>query len=183
MKQLLGILLTAACLAGCAHVSNPFVRQAPRYAEVPAEALASTATAVETAIANGDREFEPADLEGVIVTDPAVRQAIRTRVVRGELVRMVLDTGFAYEQRSGLLALKPSRDYSKSTTRRERDRHALIVLEENNDRWRIYEGIVEASKFPSRSLSAVQDAFYQARVAAMPAGQKYQDASGDIVAK
>lgn len=183
VKKLLGSLLVALIVSGCANMANPFVRQSPRYEAVPAEALAETARLIEEAVAQGNRDYDPADVDGVVISSPTVHQAIRTRVVRGDLVRMVLDTGFAYEQKGGLLAIKPSREYSKSSTRRERDRHALIVLEENNDRWRIYEGIVEASKFPSRSLSAVQNAFYQARVAAMPTGQKYQDESGEIVVK
>jgi hypothetical protein len=168
---------------GCASMANPFVRQKPRYNEVPVESLQAAAQAIEAAVARGDREAAIPPQEGLALDDPAVAQIIRKRAARSELVSMVLDTGHAHEQRGGLIALKPSRAYREETTRRERDRHALIILEENNDRWLLYEGLVKASNLPSRSLSAVQEAFHEARVANLAAGQRYENADGEITVK
>lgn len=183
MKRI-GLLVAVMLLAqGCASMGNPFVRQKPKYDTVPVEALQTAAQAVEQAVARGDREAEIPVLEGLALDDPTVVQVVRKRAARSALVSMVLDSGHAYEQRGGLVALQPSREYRQATSRRERDRHALIVNEENNDRWLLYERLVKASELPARSLSAVQDAFYRARIETLQPGQRHEDESGEVVTK
>ena len=95
----------------------------------------------------------------------------------------LLSSGFALEQKDGLIAILRSRDYKKATTSDDRDRNALVVMSENANRWSIYEGIVKFSNLSPKSLSAVQDAFFRARVELMESGQKYQDDEGKTVVK
>jgi hypothetical protein len=56
-------------------------------------------------------------------------------------------------------------------------------MSENDNRWTIFEGILKASNFPPRALSAIQETFHEARVASMEPGQKYEDSSGAIQEK
>lgn len=183
MKRMALLFAFALALQGCAGMSNPFVRQKPKYDTVPVEALEAAARDIERAVAAGDRDAAIAPREGLALDDPTVAQVIRKRAARAALVAMVLDTGHAHEQRGGLIAMRPSREYRQGTSRRERDRHALIVIEENNDRWLLYERLVKASGLPSRGLSAVQDAFHRARVEVLAGGHRYENENGEIVAK
>jgi len=175
-------LAIAAVLAGCA-TSNPFVRVAPDYSDVPREALDAVALRVEQAVARGDREPEITGSAGIVLDTPEIKQAIRTRAARAELLSEFLDTGYLCEKRSGLVYVERNGAYKKNTTRAERDRHALLVMGENSNRWTIYEGIVKASNFPPRSLSAVQEAFFKARQSLMKPGQRYENESGETVVK
>ena len=138
---------------------------------------------VESAIAAGERTPALSDTGGVVVNTDSVMQAIRTRAARHELVEGLLQAGYAVQQRSGLIAIQRSKDYKKATTGEERNRHALIVLSENNDRWAIYEGIRKASSFAPSALNAIQDTFYRAQVANMGPGQLYENAEGELTAK
>ena len=106
-----------------------------------------------------------------------------TRAARAALVDQLLSTGFAAEQPNGTITLLRSGEYKKATSARERDKNALVVMSENQNRWTIYEGIVKASNLRAKSLPAVQDAFYKARVELLQAGQKYEDPSGAVVEK
>ena len=118
-----------------------------------------------------------------MVSTDAVRQAIRMRAARATQVAAFLETGHAMEARNGLLHILRTKAYKQATTRRERDRNALLVLGENRDRWALFEGVLEASDLRSRSLSAVQAVWHEARVAAMPDGYKYESPSGEVVCK
>lgn len=180
MKKIALPCLIAFVLAGC-NTANPFTRMAPDYTTVPQDALMRVATEVETVVLAGDPERTVGDDGGVVVSSPAVAQAIRSRALRTELVQNLLDSRYAVEKPNGLIALEGSREYKDATTRRERDRDALVVLSENENRWAIYEGIMKASNFPSKSLSAIQDAFYTARVAQMTQRTGYETPEGDMV--
>ncbi len=56
-------------------------------------------------------------------------------------------------------------------------------MSENADRWTLYEGILKASGWSSRSLGAVQKSFFDARLSLMTSGQKYEDADGNIATR
>lgn len=182
MRRFVALALLVV-LAGCKTMSIPFIHMKPDYAELPADALKSVAQAVEQAVAKGDREAKIADQGGIVVNGEGVKQAIRTRAARAELLDKLLTAGYACEDRNGLVRVVRSKDYRKNTTSRQRDRDALLVMGENNDRWTIYEGVVKDSKLRGGALSAVQDAFHQARVGVLAEGQKYEEASGDVVVK
>jgi hypothetical protein len=155
----------------------------PDYSGVPEETLSQVAMQVESAIAAGERTPALSDTGGVVVTTESILQAIRTRAARRELVDGLLDSGYAVQERSGLIAIQRTKEYKKSTTGEERNRHALIVLSENNDRWAIYEGIRKAGTFAPSALNAIQDTFYRAQVANLASGQHYETPEGEIVAK
>ena len=110
---------------------------------------------------------------GIDVETPAMKQAIRTRAIRFPLLSEMLDAGFAFEDDNGLIAIRRNSAYKKATTSRQRDREAMLVMSENSNRWAIYEGLVEANEWPPRSLSAVQETFFKARVPLMKPGQQH----------
>ncbi len=177
------LLGATALLCGCASVSSIFGHGSPDYANVPADTLKKTAQDIEKAVKDGNRELVLANQNGLTLDTPEIKQAVRTRAARAALLAKLLSTGFAIEQKDGLIAILRSRDYKKATTSEERDRNALLVMSENANRWSIYEGIVKLSNLPSKSLSTVQDAFFRARVDLMVSGQKYQDDDGKTAAK
>ncbi len=174
------ILVTA--LTGCAS-TNAFVRMTPDYTALPREALEDVALRIEQAVARGDREAEIKGTGGIVLDTPEIRQAIRNRAARHALLSEFLDTGYLYEKRSGLVYIQRNSTYKKNTTRAERDRHALLVMGENANRWSIYEGIVKAGNFPPNALSAVQETFFKARLSLMKPSQRYENESGEMVAK
>lgn len=167
----LGLVLVMA-LAGC-KTTNAFVHLKPDYTSLPVENLKTLAAEIEGIVAAGEAEFAVESVGDIRVDVPAIRQAIRTRALRHELVSALLDSGFAREEANGLIAIKRSSAYKKATTSRQRDREAMLVMSENGNRWSIYEGLVEANGWEPRSLSAVQEVFFNARVPLLTSGQEY----------
>jgi hypothetical protein len=183
MKNSLLLGVVVLLVAGCASVANPFTRQEPNFKGLPEESLRAAAHEIEGIVLRGDREANAASREGLSLDSPRIQQAVRTRAARSELVKQLLASGFVYEQRGGLIAIMRSKEYKAATTSRDRDRNALVVLSENQDRWALYEGILEANNFGARNLSAVQSAFAAARRDLLPSGSLYEDDAGAIVAK
>lgn len=177
---LLSILIVTA---GCAGIGTSFIKMRPDYSKVPETELRAAADAIENAVTQGDREPQMAAFAGVVLDTPAIQQAIRTRAARAALVNDLLASGHAYEQQSGTIKISNSREYKRSTTSRERDRNALLVMNENENRWTLYEGILKESNWPAGALGAVQHSFYEARVALLATSYKYEDEQGNIVVK
>lgn len=182
MKRYLLVSIVVAC-GGCVSLGNPFVHIKPNYAKLPAEVMKQVALEIEQAVQKGEREPNIADRDGIVVNTDIIKQAIRTRAARSEIVNVFLDSGHAFEAQNGLISVLRTKDYKKSSTSKQRDRNALLVMSENENRWALYEGIVEASKLPSGSHSAVQAIFHDARIQCMTVGQKYEDAAGNMKAK
>jgi len=180
---LIVVILAGIAGTGCRQTANPLWRMRPQFNAVPKDTLSAVAREVEQAIQSGAREPKIADREGVKINTPEILQAIRTRAARSVLINEFLDTGFAAEHRDGLIYVHLSKEYTKSTKRRQRDRQAYLVKNENDDRWAIYEGLLNANKYGARSLSAIQDIFAEARQQAMTPGQKYQGADGKLLTK
>ena len=170
------LLLLVLGMAGC----HTFVKMKPDYSEVPADALRAVALEIERAVQEGNRQPEIASRDGVLVDGDVVKQAIRTRAARSELVNAFRASGHAWERRNGMLHIIRSEEYKKLGDRHDRDRKALLIYSEEQDRWALYEGIIKDSNFPPRSLGAVQRIFHEARLELMPAGQKYEDAAGNV---
>lgn len=170
-------------LAGCQAVSNPFVHMTPDYSSVPTEAITAVAAAIEAAVASGNRAFTLTDREGLVVTDERVVQAVRTRIARSELITEFMDSGHAWERSNGLIAIQRTREYKRERNRRQKDRDALLIVSENQDRWSIYEGLLKANNLSPRALSAIQEIFYTARIPVLASGHVYEDASGQRVTK
>ncbi len=160
-----------------------FIRITPDYSELPKEELVKTAQYIEEKIWAGEREPDLSKINGINLDTPQIKQAIRTRAVRSELIKDLLDKGFLYEQNGGLMAILRNSAYKRSTTRQQRDKNALIVMGENSDRWALYEGIIKANNYPPKSLSAIQETFYQARTQILQPGHKYQTPDGKIIQK
>lgn len=183
-------LLGAGLMAGCGTLSgagsvmaNPFSHMKPDYSEVPVEAMKVLARRVEEVVVNADGEAVIQGEGNVSIDTPVIRQAIRTRALRHEMLAQFLDTGHVYESKNGLVEIERTRAYKQSGSSRDRDRNALLVLSENENRWQLYEGILKANNLSPRSLSAVQAVFHEARVAVLAPGQRYEDESGAIVSK
>jgi hypothetical protein len=177
------LLAVSGLICGCGTIPLSFGHTAPDYSRVPADALKTAAADIEKAVKDGNRELVLTNHDGLTLNTPGIGQAVRTRAARAQLVAKLLSTGFAVEQKDGLVSVLRSREYKKATTSDERDRNALLVMSENANRWSIYEGIVKSSNLPSKYLGTVQDAFFRARVELLASGQKYQDDAGKTVVK
>jgi hypothetical protein len=174
--------MIAIALAGCQTVRS-FVKTRPDYSELPAEAMRELALEIEQAVQSGNRQATIADRGGIVVSTEGITQAIHTRIVRSTLVNAFRETGHAAEQPNGLVTILRTAEYKKSTTRKERDRNALLIMSENMDRWALYEGVLKASNLSPKALPAIQEIFYRARLESMPENQKYEDESGNIMRK
>ena len=175
MKSIIASAILVLIAAGCS-TTNSLIRLAPDYSELPAENLRSLASTIEEAVTEGDEAPTLATAGEIEVETPAMRQAIRTRAIRYPLLSEMLDAGFAFEGDNGLIAIRRNSAYKKATTSRQRDREAMLVMSENSNRWAIYEGLVEANEWPPRSLSAVQETFFKARVPLLKPGQQHAPA-------
>ncbi|HJP36496.1 MAG TPA: hypothetical protein QF901_10950, partial [Gammaproteobacteria bacterium] len=144
-----GALLFLA--AGCqsfTRVVQPFTSLKPDYTDLPVEDLRTLAMDVEREIAVGNRA---PDIDGhgpLTLDDPAIAQAIRTRAARYELIDAFRSTGFGWEKKDSLISVIRSSAYKKSGTRRSRDRDAMLVMSENDNRWIIYEQLLKVNNLP-----------------------------------
>jgi hypothetical protein len=176
-------------LVGCGSSSIPFVGGGgPFKGTVDFEAidegvLRAFARDVEGAVAAGNREYVLEDSEVLVVNTSAIAQAIKTRAARQELLVEFMDTGFLYEQQGGLVSIIRSGDYGRATTRNERDRNALLVIGENQNRWAVYEGLLKANNLSRKSLPAIRTVFFEARLGLLGSGHYYEDGAGNRVAK
>lgn len=161
--------------SGCGTINKVVPVMKPK---CPRETLQTVAREIEEAVQKGEKEPQIADREGVKVNTPEILQAIRTRAVRSPLVNDFLDTGFASEHANGLIYIQLSKQYNKATKRRQRDRQAYLIKNENDDRWAIYEGLINANHYGSASLNTIQEIFGEARLRTMKPGQQYKDANG-----
>lgn len=173
MKHAITLLAAAAIFSGCA-ATNAFVRMAPDYSELPVEDLKNVARSIEEIAAAGSEEFTVATAGGIVVDTPEILQAVRTRAIRRPLINDFLDSGFGIEEANGLIAVQRSSAYKKATTSGQRDREALLVMSENNNRWTIYEGLLKANNWPPSSLSAIQAIFFEARIPLLTEGQQHE---------
>jgi len=178
-------MAAALCLSlgGCASVRETFVQTMPDFKDLPTDALAAVASELEAAVRAGNREPNLESKDGIILNTPEITQAMRSRAARIEILDQFLNTGFGYEESNGLVHIVRSKEYKQAYTGQERDRDALLVMGENENRWTIYESIIEANGYPGGSTSAIQKIFFDARVEHLPTGIKYEDASGNVVVK
>ncbi len=176
------LLLTLVLVVGCQTFLPAFTRMRPKYEELPVDTLKESALEIERAVQDGNVP-QLADKPNLILVAEPIQQAISTRVSRAELVNELLDKGFAWERRNGHLYIIRTREYKQATTRRERDRNALIVTGEWDDRWMLYEQLCKVNKFPPKTLTAVQRIFHEARLEVMKTGQLYESLDGEAVAK
>ncbi|MCK5862962.1 MAG: DUF1318 domain-containing protein [Candidatus Hydrogenedentes bacterium] len=184
MKLKLTLLLCVLLVSiGCARMGSSFIKMRPDYTQVPEVELRAAAAALEKAAIQGEQEPNLDGFAGVVLDTPEIAQAIRTRALRASLFADLVESGHVYEQKNGTIKIINSREYKRVASSKERDRNAVLVMSENQNRWTLYEGVVEASQWSPGALAAVQHCFYEARVALMKAGGKYEDEQGNIVVK
>lgn len=177
--RLLCVLATlSTILCGCQTILGAGTNRV----EMAEEAVRALAIDIEKAIMAGERTPEIQPPAGLSIESDLIKQAIRTRAARAELVQEHLAAGHIFEKDNGLVAIYKS-EATKSLSRDQRTRVASIVIGENNDRWNIYEGLIDASNLRLDSLSGVQRIFHETRVALIPTGSAYQNDTGDIVEK
>jgi len=162
---------------------HTFMQVAPDYADLPVDDLKQLANEIEQAVHDKNREPAIANRGAVTVDTDSIKQAIRSRAARAHLVEGFLATGHLMEANNGLVSVIRDREYKKFGTSRDRDRNAQLVIEENNNRWMLYEGILDASNFSPKSLPAVQRIFFDARMAFRADGTKFEDENGNITIK
>ena len=174
--KVVGVIVAAGC------VTVPGVRSElrPDFEAVPEQALRQAALEIEQAVLDGDENYVPQDREDLVLDTELIRQEVRTRALRGERVNELRNTPWAYEERSGVLALQRGRDYRNETTRAQRRQHAALVFRENDSRWTLYEDIRDANNLDSSGYDAVRLAFFEARLEVMPPGQQYEGPDGEL---
>ncbi len=179
MRNIFVLTVTTLVFCGCQSVMS--LRS--DYAPFPKQALQEAAMEIEQAVQRGEREPKAVEHGGVVLTQPDLLQAVRSRAARVELINKLLATGFAWERANGLVEIRSNSDYKRQTTRQQRDTNALTVMNENADRWALYESLIKASNWAPKNLDAVQSIFHDARVKAMPEGVAYEDSTGESVQK
>lgn len=176
---LIPLLMTITGCASVPSVSVPLPSSAPDYSKVPAASMRLAAMEIEQAIRVGDRELTVENRDDLVLEDPKIQQAIRTRAARAQLVSSFLDTGHGWERRDGRLWIIRTSAYKNSGTKQSRDLDAMMVNSENRDRWTLYETIVKVNDLPNRSHSAVESIFFEARLGLMDPGQVYETETGE----
>ena len=169
------MLALVGCISG-----SPFTPVKPVFDTIPEEDFRTLARNIEAAVAASDREADIEVPAGLTIDRDEVKQAIRTRAARQELIDTLRDTGFGIEQANGLIAVDRGGDYKRASTKRERDRNAVLVMGENNDRWALYEGLLKANDLPGRALGAIQAVFAQERRAFLEPGHRFEDKEGEL---
>ena len=177
-------LAAVLALAGCRSAGKSLGRSTP-HPQVPEEALYNAALDIEEAVMNGDPDAEIPSREGLELAAPRIRQAIRTRTMRYKLLVPLYEEGHICEKANGHVYLYNvlAKAYRKSRERRQKNRDALIVMNETNDRRALYMAIIEANNFKTRARTAVESVFYRARIAVLPEGYQYEDAEGQLLTK
>ncbi len=165
MRRLILVCVFPLVLVGCHSLQNPFVHMQPDYTALPEETLREAAQEIEKIVGEEKRDFTLSEYQGIVIDSPEIHQAIRNRAARAALYKEFMASGFGCEESSGLVSIVRGKPYKEATTRQQRDRNASIVQGENQNRWTIYEGLVKANDWPSRTLSAIQNIFYEVRIA------------------
>ena len=182
MKKTPLYLIAALFITGCAVPRMIVPSTVGGSQEVPEEAMRALAVQIETSVANGIRDHSIADYEGIVASTPEIHQAIRTRAARREVLDQFLDTGFAWERTDGMVHIIRDRAYKQADrNRRNKNRDALIVISENDDRWTLYEGLVDANKYDRGSLNTIRAIFAEERFKLLESGQKYEGPDGEPI--
>lgn len=190
-KRLAVVAILATLGAACASTPPPDANaaqpkagqapaaEAPKFSELPVDALRAIAADIERQVAEGNRDPALSAPDGLVVDTPRIRQGARTRAARIELVNTLLDSGNAWERSNGRIWVLRTSQYKEATTTRQRDIDAIMINGENSDRWAIYEGIIEANRLGRGALSEIEQIFFEARLRHMKPGQKYEASNGD----
>jgi len=172
----MGIIMLCA---GCVSIRNTFSSVTPNFDVVPEDDLRQVASRIEEAVLKGERNPEIATPPSITIDTPEVQQAIRARAARTELLQEFRSTGHIWERRDGLVWIIRSKDYAKSRSRRDKDRETLLINNENQNRWTLYEGLIKANNWSSKALPAVQVIFQEERLPYLESGNVYETEAGE----
>jgi hypothetical protein len=145
------------------------------------EELTNAALYLENQVKQGNRTPDLALIEGFNIDSPAVKQALRSRAARIELVQTLLDSGHSYENKNGLIAIHRTKAYKQSGTYQSRDRDALVVISENNDRRLMYASIQEINNLNPADRSAIENIFFEVRKQTLEENQHFENNDGEII--
>ena len=167
-------------LFGCVSIGGTVSLPTSDVDEQPLDALRRVSSAIEREVLAGNREASFMDSTEVTLHDPAILHAIRTRAARSELVLDFLLTGHAWERQDGRIWILHSKEYKKAGNSRGKDRDAVVVMSENENRWTLYEEIAKQNAWSRRSVSAVERVFFEERLKLLAPGIKYEDDEGEV---
>jgi len=172
------VLLFAA--AGCKSVSIPLVRSEADYENLPVESVSKAADFIEEQVREGNRTPELMDEPDLVIDTPEIKQALRSRAARAYLIEELLDSGHMLEQSDGKIAILRTAAYKASGSKRDKDRHAMIIISENRDRVIVYDSIRRSNDMSSAARSAIEEIFFSARKAYLSPGHKFRIDGGEV---
>ena len=177
-----GCVLLCAC-STIRSVTSSITPASRNYADLPVEELREVAREIERSVFEQVTEPRLTSSGTLRVDDPRIVQSIRTRSLRYSILDAFRSRGHSWERRNGRLWIIRSSAYRDSTTSQQRNRDAFLVYSENEDRWRLYEAIIDANDLRNDTLQAIEEVFFEARLEFMGQGQLYENSQGDPVAK
>jgi hypothetical protein len=176
-------LVCLIVLAGCARYGNPLGRTEADYSNLPTESLHTAALYIEQQVVEQNRTPDLSDKENFKLNSPAVQQALRSRAARAHLVKDMLDSGYLFENNNGRIEIIRTKAYKDSGDAKSRDRDALVVISENNDRRMMYESLQEINNLNPADRSAIEEIFFNARKELLVVGHLYEGSDGKPVSK
>lgn len=182
LKPLL-LSLILITITGCARYGNPLGTITADYTDLPVQTLQEAALYIETQAQEGNRTPDLSPHDTFLLDAPGTQQVLRSRAARSVLVKDLINSGHMYEKRNGKISIIRSKAYKQSGTPQTRDRDALIVISENNDRQALYEALQELNNLDPAARSAIAETFFNARVQLMQYGQLYEASGGEVTQK
>lgn len=177
--SIVGCILLCACSTVSSVTSSIITPQ--NRTDLPEAELRTLAHEIEKAVSEKTTEPSIPNGETLRINDPRIIQSIRTRALRFSLLGEFRNSGHCWERRNGRLWIIRTSAYRDSTTSQQRNRDAFLVYSENEDRWRLYETIIESNDLRSNSLATIEKIFFEARLEFMQLGQLYENSQGDPV--
>ena len=110
---LMGTCIAALTIAGCHSLAGSIVDFKPDYTTLPEADLRAAAAEIEAAVQAGNRDAAIADRGGIVLNTDTIKQAIRTRAARAQLLSDFLDTGHCWERQDGLIWVLRTSAYKK----------------------------------------------------------------------
>ena len=175
------IILAGSTFIGCAKYGNPIGHTNADYTKLPVKTVEEVAHRLEEETRKGNRTPDLAPHNSFKIDSPEIKQAMRSRAARAQLVIDLLDTGHMYEKRNGKIAIIRTKAYKNSGTSETRDRDALVVISENSDRSIIYQSLQKINTLNPAERSAIVEIFFKTRIQLMQPGHRYEGAEGEII--
>ena len=139
-------------------------------------AAAEIASTIEDTVAGKvDLDTLPAAISGFTVSSAGVLEAISSRRERLESIEQYKDKLCIGENRRGLVHYRPC---SECENPELRELVMTLIVEENDDRWTIYERIAKGNHLGRAASRTLRDAFCEEHKVRTAPGNLYQDETG-----